>query len=105
MSLWDYWISWGLPFMLVFPLTLLFSFEILYYLKEKKNGKFHAARMAKQASLILISVVVITVTAFVSSYYFAPRIGLSYAAWVGLFLTLLILVIIAYVTRRLFRRF
>jgi len=101
-SLWEYWVSGMMAFALFFPLALLLSFEIQYYLKEKKNGKFHAVKMAKQAGLILMSVVVATATAFLSSFYIAPLTGFWYATLAWPFLTIFMLGIIAYETKRFF---
>jgi phosphoglycerol transferase MdoB-like AlkP superfamily enzyme len=98
-TLWDYWTNWLLPFVLFGPLVLLFFFEVLYYLKEKKNGKFHVIRMAKQAGFVLVAVVVATTTAFISSNYIAPLAGLRNATLIWFFLTIFLFGVIAYETR------
>jgi magnesium-transporting ATPase (P-type) len=104
LSLWDYWVSWFMPFLLIVPTVLFVSFELLLYSKLKKPAKFQVARMAGRLGLVFTSVIVASATAFVSSNWIAPATGSRSATLSWLFLTLFVLAGIAYATRGIFRK-
>lgn len=104
LTLWDYWLRWGIQFSVAMPTFLFTSFELLYYFKVRKSLKFYALRIAGRLLMILVAMFTFSISNLVSSYCVVPAVGMRYGVMVSLLLALTLLLFIAFQTRHFFKK-
>lgn len=103
MTLWQFWMDLGVLLVILMPVSMFVSFDVICRVRTKQS-KFHFARLLSRIIITLLAAGVFSTMAFAVSYYIVPAIGFRFGALMWLLSSLLVIGLIAFKTRSLFRK-
>jgi len=105
-TFWNYYVNFGLPFLVTTILTWMLSYEVSYSKKVRRKLRFHIIRSIGKLVQLIVFIPIFSLAVFMTDHFIIPYVSIA-GIRLLCFSLILSLPTIAffYKTRRFFRKF